>query len=74
MKNFEAFTKVAQDRINQKGGDLEKVLDTAKALMFAGVEPARIYAYCKTGEYSKARATPAWHAAITEFYTVVKGH
>lgn len=74
MKNFDAFTKVAKDRINKNGGDLDKVLDTAKGMMYAGVEPARVYAYCKTGEYSEARATQAWHSAITEFYNVIKGH
>lgn len=74
MKTYESFVKVAKERINESGGDLEKVLDNAKGMMFAGVEPARIYAYCKTGQHSKSRATKTWHDAIHEFYTIVKGH
>lgn len=74
MKNFKHYVKVAQERISKDGGDFEKIIDIAKGMIFAGVEPARIYAYCKTGQPYKVRATQEWHDAIHEFYVIVKGH
>lgn len=74
MKNFTAFEEVAKKRSNETGEDLENILDTAKTMIFAKVDNARIYAYCKTGQWSSKRATQAWHDAIVEFNQTVRGH
>lgn len=74
MKNFNAFEEVAKKRSNESGEDLENILDTAKTMIFAKVDNARIYAYCKTGQWSKARATQEWHDAVREFNLNFRGH
>lgn len=74
MKNEFYFEEVAKERINKMGGDLEKTLDIITGMVFAGVHPSRVYAFAKTGQHSKARATQEFHDAVHEFYTIVKGH
>lgn len=52
--------------------ELEKVLLTATTMALAGVDPARIYAFCKTGIALSRLATPQWREAIQYFNSELK--
>jgi hypothetical protein len=71
MEYIEEFKNAIMDRIN----DLalaQQEMTTAYAMIVAGVNPAKVYAFCKTGVFHSKFAPPEWHAAVKYFNSELK--